>query len=950
MLKKKAAEEEEKPAAEESSDGSDSSNDSGSELEKVSEASKSASELEQEEKESEASQSNKDSDSSHGDSEDSTPMLEEEVPDAPAPLEEPIDEEEEEEEEEEKTEEDANVDETGEVLPLPVMRRLCGRCSPEPLNAVLHLFPDKKRHEDLREHFRHIREDDVPIIQSHWASDYDQINLPPMLATSAFSMKQHPKVPLLTGSEVFHLECQIHHHKVKWPAMKEAAVNPRHGPPRKRQTLHREQLEQETLRCLLKKKPKDRTFQENLLLMVFLTRRPFFRTMRDVSLTIMSSKLECKRFEEDDVIYAQGDEVTSVYIILTGTHLIKDEVPAKTPSPMPSEGDTSRGPSKQVSLDADDRGVVRRGAMLPPMQFDQVQSTKPQTTTWRGAAGLGLNPNTADNNNVDPRVLGLWDVVEPYSSPPLGRIHPLHTRTVIATSLMEAVVIPARVLVNLLYDEAKRERLAVLRNKFPLTAGKSDEQLSEPSCVERGSWNPSLHSLFTVSDVRRHASLWMQGDVPNDDSKVVLILEGTAHLKSNGRLVDEVGAGTLLGEEGLKGEKYHCTVFIDSPRARILFISVADFNTQFLLGNSSEFSDSVFGKFYKNESHVIDPRLKRMSLKVPMSKMKPRKPKVKSHEKKQKHEGPHEKKHEGQDGSCSESSDSEYFYGDDDDLFASWKMGGWSVRVESLRHLLGPDSSRARDDVAELMKAEWRRLMPKRLPPRVAPPGVGDSHRTGKDLLGAGSPRHATKRQHQNAYRHADSVEILRQACVESGSRQRPMPGIAISSPRANAPISTELAATRRRRPRRPGRSRSPSVVKHSLEVSGAPCSTSRSPSPDREPRGIDRLGFVNITALAASPSPRKIKAEGRGWCARTVSPTATSHRRQRNSQDDSEIKVGLSASHMNFVSERMDKAFAAHQKYQEVTNKAEVALKQQQDAKSKADLLRRQWEAKLSH
>lgn len=313
-----------------------------------------------------------------------------------------------------------------------------------------------------------------------------------------------------------------------------------------------------------------------------------------------------------------------------------------------------------------------------------------------------MNPHVKEYSTADSRVIGLFDFIVPYSSPWQARLENLHSRTAIATSAVEAIAVPARELARALDAEATQERLTALRDIFPMTQGMSDRDLSKPSRVERNREATPLHRLFEVSDVRRHTTLWMQAEtLPAEGAKIVLVLEGVVHFKIHGAVTDAVSAGAVIGEDALRGIPYQCTAFVHTPRARIMFISAADFRTHFLGGRlltEEDLESPQFAFFRQAEAPSTYKRgaARRFTEKLNLAHL----------------------------ARAAEGA------GDNRDPARSRSLQAAKFNAQLSKTCTSGRAEMRKDDYDELLQAEWKRLKFKKLPPRVAPPGGRDWHRS----------------------------------------------------------------------------------------------------------------------------------------------------------------------------------------------------------------------------
>lgn len=741
-------------------------------------------------------------------------------------------------------------------LGMPDLRRLCGRCPPQPVSLVMTRFPNKSKHEDLLAHFSEIKVVTArPAPLKHWAAEIDGIQLPPLPMASAFSQKPHSKLKWMTGFEVFNLEAQIHQQKVKWPMMKEAVQKeqrPRGSSPELKETIadFREDLEMASVRGVVAKKVSARTFKETVLLISYMKRRAFFKLLELDVLTEVCTKLEVKRFAEGDVIYRGNEEVTGAYVILVGNYVLRDEL---------------------MPLSKRTRGAVMNGTLITDGGQPSAEDAPPKDT-WRATAGLGLNPNAKENSIVDSRVIGMFDCVVPHSSPAKARPNPTHAKTATATSQLEAIFLSAKALGRVLEKEATRERISVLQDLFPLTKGFSERQIEEPSRVVRDGQSTLLHELFEVSDVRRHTTLWMQAELTDVEvAKIVLVIEGVVQFKCNGSIVDACGRGSLIGEESLQGIPYTCTAFIHSARARLLFISAADYTTHFLRGHiltpedengwaqMQFFSQVDFDKSSHAYLATNSPKHRRFTEKLNLAK----------------------------DLSKANTGN-------------SWFKPPTPVAQQTARGnaKMVTALSKRKEDCEAVLQAEWKRLKFKKPPQRVAPPGghgLGGREflRTSEDFCDSGLRRRGPRRHLSPPTTRGSSNAWLQQPrrlvpSTTRGSNEtwfQPHHDISTDE----APESEALASP------------SVSASVSSRRVPTRPASSSASSSPSPPPvvtrRAIDIQAFGGTGAFeaarlhdAAGPTMpyfvtgnTKAKARGRGpgWNAQTRSPDPSSPRRQ---------------------------------------------------------------------
>jgi len=882
--------------------------------------------------------------------------------------------------------------------PMPELRRLCGKCPPQLANETFTLFPNRALHVDFRRHLKRINPVLDPKPLPHWASDVDDIQLPPLPEPSSFSRNPHPTVPLLTGFEVFHLETKLHQAKVRWPVMKEVVQSWPSDMFKSKANTYREALETSTLRCALLKNAPARSFKERFFIREYLKRRPFFKNLPPKIMHDISANLIFKRFDKDEVIYKHGNEVDNIYFILDGTTNLKDDPPYENASMSKLRGAVKdllpvmpiRSITKVVKV-----VEAKRVANKSRFYSLSAEELEAQQRPWRGAAGLGLNPGVQVNSIKDANVIGLWDLLVPYASPPraleTGTVdrHLRYTMTAVATDTVQAMALSASALVGTLDEQSKMERITLLQTLFPLTKDLSYGDLLEDSRVARDGKSVALQELFTVSDIRRNTTLWMQNEIPNlSDAKIIMMVDGSVELKDRGQVLATIEAGALIGESALKGmSKYPHTAFVKSSRARIMYISIADFTTHFLPGREhgakQDIDPLVLDGFFKcldeprpkkktNFGAILlkgEPAKLALTSKLDVSAML----KLHATEKEvARSKTVYNPVEEQEDSSPDDSSDVERVHFD----------------VTNLRKL-NPDSKT--EDKMMLMKTDWHRVSTKRMPPRLAPPGCQNLHRTTEDLTDEWV--HARNRNRQN--RHAQTMSsrmappvghvfnlTIEKLTEDAGSWNadgqcwlarslqptKPFGEQALRSTwhgGANSEMSLSSTAMLA------GALRAPSGFFQSLrtaplrgadrEQSGSP-SPSRSPSPDRKPWGTDstthgctsqgfEFGHVTSSALS-SYSPRttisKLGASstaGGGWRRRTESPDPISAMRF-----NLELPVELSGSNVNFVGERMTKAFKRHREHQELFQaqrglpaQQDGSRKSEEDLKSKALLARRQ-------
>lgn len=457
--------------------------------------------------------------------------------------------------------------------PLPILERLCGRCSPLPINDCHPRFPSKVGFKKLKSTkpkkwtARELKK--LLAKKKHTNKSWDDLVLPEELERSFFSRQPHARLPFLTCAKGFELEVGILQHKVKWPIMKDVIEHMGATAFTERVREMREDCERSTLRLIVGKPMHHRSFEESVHLIGYLRKRLFFRDLSITVLNEITKHLKILKYPQGGVIYTKGKNMSGIFILLKGVVAFPDEVQVKA---------TEKAPKTPPYGSEGDESPTRRRRRSAVVHDEHQLFIEEEHET------LDVKINEVSNDEVSGggNVIGVSELLDDHHWPVPPRTTRVHLSSAVACNIVEAIFLPADKLLPLLEEEALREKIAVLQEWFPPTKGWQEKILNLPSRVERDGKRLPIHALFDISNLARNTVMHQGGErLPLDVARVSVVITGQVNFKARWRLVDTGSDGVVLGEEALRGEAYAHTVMVSSPRAKIMSIKVCDYITQF---------------------------------------------------------------------------------------------------------------------------------------------------------------------------------------------------------------------------------------------------------------------------------------------------------------------------------------------------------------------------------
>lgn len=579
--------------------------------------------------------------------------------------------------------------------------RLCGRCPPHPPNTSLITYPSRRLHEDLRASYIRCKQEPRSSANKNREaregtlvkSRLEITELPSPPKPSAFSQRQYGNMEALAKNDVFRLECSLLQHKVKEPLMRIEA---------------RAQIEDEdalqamrldcamaSIRSVARKKFASRNAADRRMVLEFLRKLPFFKDHKAQVLCDISKHCVSRRIDANNYIFKRGEYVSDIFILLDGQVSVEGQRVSEDTFLSASSRHSRRESMFQRRRDS---GIADANAW---------KTRQPKLAPFLSAKEAGSGAS----------ILGLWDVFVEGQSPPQAYTDPRYSHSPKAMSEVDVIVIPGRRIAHIIEVDAMGDRIKVLQEMFPLTKGKTVEELTKPSKVVRHGRNVAIHELFELTNVKLNTSFHVQGEkYPIEEANIVMIVEGEAQLKSRGRVVDVVAAGGMLGEEALYGDFYEYTASIRTEEgARILNIAADDYIREFQGGRLKK-SKNKAAQMQKSQTQAKDPNFGAAAMFKKLQKARGNlKARVSHHSEYQTIDG----------DAIEERGLRDTFDNTAQVTLPSMRRTAKKAPWRDLMPSKGSvDPERITLDKNRVMAEEWKRLGLKKLPPRVAPPSA----------------------------------------------------------------------------------------------------------------------------------------------------------------------------------------------------------------------------------
>eukprot|EP00927_Polykrikos_kofoidii_P046740 TRINITY_DN40878_c0_g1_i1.p1 TRINITY_DN40878_c0_g1~~TRINITY_DN40878_c0_g1_i1.p1 ORF type:complete len:869 (+),score=100.71 TRINITY_DN40878_c0_g1_i1:122-2728(+) len=630
-----------------------------------------------------------------------------------------------------------------------------------------------------------------PQREEHWPSALEDVKLPvlsSLVTPSAFSLQPHHQFPHLTVRAVSNLEVQLAQHMVFEPKM----FFEQKTKPFEKQTQNLktsvEDLEVATLRIIVRRNPSNRNKTDTQLLHAYLTQRPFFQDMQEETLAELTNSMEIRRYEPGQTLWKASDVVGGIHVLLRGC--------VSFPRPLTAIDE---------KLDyGDGRRFAVRGQVLGFMELMKSRE----------------------------KALPGQEVEEMYGLP-------RHSNEAVCTHLVETIFVSANTLFEVLDKQHLQEKLALLKELFPPTIGKTDTDLLQPSKIFKLGRRQTLHKIFELTVVPRFHVFHNQGERNSLEKAVIaIIVDGEVQLRAKGVVVNTLRRGGVIGEESLRGESYHYTAACTSQTVRVLWLTGFDYVAQFCGGrfprNQTGIRRIIDEAFTPNINSQVDMQLLPTNAKIA---------------------GP-KKAVTIADSSSSYSSDQD---SDNDNSSGQSEIDSHEDQLH-VRQMMEVSKTRVkrRVDREALLEQNWKTLKPKRAPARIAPGTLRENIRstnqgpTNIALRGAASstgrtlqtkrPQLRTKKIIRIGFDGVSTTETLRAPCGNILVSQR-------LAPRSEVDVEGAVPASPVRSQRLP-------------------------PVQAPVPNWSDKFSFsVSSTNVASQEMPREPhlgKTRGRSWSSRT--------------------------------------------------------------------------------